>query len=761
MVISESEIKQIPQQLTEILKKEGIKKLTDIQRKAIKQIFTDKNLVIISPSGTGKTLIAEIIAFLDIIEEGELFDSYELEKQKNLTKWELKKLKKNRPINAKTVFLVPLRALAEEKANHLAKIFREYQIAIHMSMSDIDFKEDEIRKSHILISTYERFRTIIGRMPNLISNIKNIIIDEFHLIGDIHRGATLETIITSLKGKVRLILLSATAENPEDIAEWLNAELIASEKRLIPLDYKIITSFRPDVQVKKIIKDNLILNSQILIFCGTRLKAEEAAFAYSNYIAQLMKKDEEFDQDKILSFLESVSLNKESLGNAQIYDLVGKGTAFHHAGLSRIAKKIVEELFRRGLIKVLFCTETLGAGINLPAREVVILDTKRWNNEWLSRNVFHQIAGRAGRPNYDIYGRSVIFASDRREERNIHNRYWHTNTVTSLNDLAKLKPKYDHIKSQIFTRDEFERMLLSLIYSRKPKYDEIITLLQNSYHNFVKFNIKTTENKSNKNEEIYNGKIIEYEFFNLLLEPISNFTLDHLAILEYKISNKDITLIDEYFEGQAQKFELMEKDEKFIGILENDKLTCSCGEKVLLCPHKIKILITLPRKQVKNIINTNFAFLQKLLHNGFISENSRGRFQTTTKGSICAEMGVTIKKFTFLRDWLMYKLSPKKPTLIQILYDLLQLIPELEDDDIFSNDFFKLPIYEHVLLGKDFVDVINRHQLYEGDLLRVEADIKSLISGIAPLSDYLGLKNIYQSLQDLDKILSEVFRLSF
>lgn len=342
MVISESEIKQIPQQLTKILKKEGIKKLTDIQRKAIKQIFTDKNLVIISPSGTGKTLIAEIIAFLDIIEERELFDSYELENQKNLNKWELKKLKKNRPINAKTVFLVPLRALAEEKANHLAKIFREYQIAIHMSMSDIDFKEDEIRKSHILISTYERFRTIIGRMPNLISNIKNIIIDEFHLIGDIHRGATLETIITSLKGKVRLILLSATAENPEDIADWLNAELIASEKRLIPLDYKIIASFRPEVQVKKIIKDNLILNSQILIFCGTRLKAEEAAFAYSNYIAQLMKKDEEFDQDKILSFLESVSLNKESLGNAQIYDLVGKGTAFHHAGLSRIAKKLLK-----------------------------------------------------------------------------------------------------------------------------------------------------------------------------------------------------------------------------------------------------------------------------------------------------------------------------------------------------------------------------------------------------------------------------------
>ncbi|NHJ04226.1 MAG: DEAD/DEAH box helicase [Candidatus Heimdallarchaeota archaeon] len=761
MVISESEIKQIPQQLTEILKKEGIKKLTDIQRKAIKQIFTDKNLVIISPSGTGKTLIAEIIAFLDIIEERELFVSNELENQKNLTKWEIKKLKQNRPINAKTVFLVPLRALAEEKANHLARIFREYQITIHMSMSDIDFKEDEIRKSHILISTYERFRTILGRMPNLISKIKNIIIDEFHLIGDIHRGATLETIITSLKGKVRLILLSATAENPEDIAEWLNAELITSDKRLVPLDYKIITTFRPEIHVKKIIKDNLTLNSQLLIFCGTRLKAEEAAFVYSNYIAQLMKNDEEFDLDKILSFMESVTLNRESLGNAQIYELVSKGTAFHHAGLSRIAKKVVEELFRRGLIKVLFCTETLGAGINLPAREVLILDTKRWNNEWLSRNVLHQIAGRAGRPNYDIYGRSVIFASNRREERNIYKRYWHMNNLTSLNDLEKLKPKYDYVKSQIFTLDEFERMLLSLIYNRKPKFDEIITLLQNSYLNFIKYNTKTTENKYYKNDEANNRKFMEYGFFNLILNPIANFSLEHREILEYKISNKDITINDEHFEGKAQIFELIENEERFIGILENDMLTCNCGEKELLCSHKIKILVSLPRKQVKNIINSNFAFLQKLLLNGFISENSQGRFQTTTKGSICAEMGVTIKKFIFLRDWLMYKLSPKKPTLSQILYELLQLIPELEDDDTFSNDYFKLPIYEHVLLGKDFVNVINKHQLYEGDLLRVEADIKSLISGLSPLSDFLGLKNISQSLQDLDKILTEVFRLSF
>ena len=94
MITGENE-KHFPIEIKEILEKEGIKKLTDIQKKSLNHIFTEKNLVILSPSGTGKTLIAEIIAFLDVLNERDEYEKYELTNLEKLTKWELKKARKN------------------------------------------------------------------------------------------------------------------------------------------------------------------------------------------------------------------------------------------------------------------------------------------------------------------------------------------------------------------------------------------------------------------------------------------------------------------------------------------------------------------------------------------------------------------------------------------------------------------------------------------------------------------------------------------
>ena len=146
--------------LKEIMKRKNISKLTDIQKKAIPFLFSKDNLVIVAPSGAGKTLIAEIATIFDIVNERELKISN----------------KNKETVTAKTIFLVPLRALAEEKANSLAREYKHFKIKIHMSMSEIDFNEEEIRKCNILISTYERFRTILGRMPDLISYTKNVVI---------------------------------------------------------------------------------------------------------------------------------------------------------------------------------------------------------------------------------------------------------------------------------------------------------------------------------------------------------------------------------------------------------------------------------------------------------------------------------------------------------------------------------------------------------------------------------------------------------
>ncbi|MHA1221309.1 MAG: DEAD/DEAH box helicase, partial [Candidatus Heimdallarchaeota archaeon] len=653
---------------------------------------------------------------------------------------------------AKTVFLVPLRALAEEKANDIARTYRKYKLKVHLSMSDIDFDEEEIAKCHILISTYERFRTIIGRIPSIIGTISNVVVDEFHIIGNEHRGPVLETILTSLLGKVRLILLSATVENPKEIANWLQAQLIISDKRFIPLDYRVQPTLLPEREVKKIIEQNIANESQILVFCGTRSKTEEYALDYADFIQERCKKTSNFNPLGIHSFLGKMLLSKNTVGNKLLFELTTKGTAIHHAGLSRLAKKAVEELYRQNAIKVLFCTETLGAGINLPAREVVILDTKRWNNDWLSRNVFHQIAGRAGRPNYDTYGKCTILTTDGREKRSIISRYWKSTNRKSENPTGKTKPQYDKICSMISNKNEFEKMVLTLIYSNNPTKNVLLELLKKSF-----FEHKNT-NSELKNRENYNDTSLS--FFELFLETNSNFE-DIKRILEMYYPIRNMELIQIFEAEETQTFQIMDGLSKILVTLNSTNLKCTCKESNLICRHKFFVLNNLARGNAVGIFNRNYSILDKLIIDGYVIEKADGILQTTSKGNVWAEMGISRRKFEFVKDWLLYDLFIKKLSLTLLLHECIRMQPVVESDGYKLNNLeFKRPIYEHVILKQEFIDVVTKHRIFEGDLLRVEVGLKSLIASLLPLTEFLGLEKIKKQLENLDLLLSEALRLS-
>jgi hypothetical protein len=159
---------------------------------------------------------------------------------------------------------------------------------------------------------------------------------------------------------------------------------------------------------------------------------------------------------------------------------------------------------------------------------------------------------------------------------------------------------------------------------------------------------------------------------------------------------------------------------------------------------------------VLRILNSEFSILEKLLANDYVVENAKGELLTTTKGSICAEMGVTRRIFEQLKNWLMYELFPLRPNLTELLYSCIKLVPEIDESDSFIDNLsFKRPIYEHVILGRNIIEVIRKHQIYEGDLLRVEVSLKSLIAALTPLAEYLGLEKLSQQFKDLDKILSD------
>jgi len=193
-----------------IWSKIGIDKLRPVQEKAIKQgLFTGKNLVICSPTASGKTLIAEM-AILNIISLGK-----------------------------KAVYIVPLRALASEKY----KEFKEkYDFKIAVSTGDFDSDDNYLSIYDLIITTSEKMDSLLRHRSEWIKDIGLLIIDEIHLINDSERGPVLEMVITLLKKLLnpQIIALSATIGNPETLADWLDAELVVDNWRPVKLKHGIL-----------------------------------------------------------------------------------------------------------------------------------------------------------------------------------------------------------------------------------------------------------------------------------------------------------------------------------------------------------------------------------------------------------------------------------------------------------------------------------------------------------------------------------------
>lgn len=198
----------IPKELYEILEKE-ISKLRPAQEKSIKKgLLEGKNLLVCTPTASGKTLIAELAALKSIIEG-----------------------------KGKAVYIVPLKALASEKYRDFKK--RYGKIAkIALSIGDIDSSDPYLAEYDLLIVTAEKMDSLLRHTAPWVSGISTIIIDEIHLLNDTERGPTLEILLTILKQLLKnaqVIGLSATIGNAEELAEWLNAELIVDDWRPVKL----------------------------------------------------------------------------------------------------------------------------------------------------------------------------------------------------------------------------------------------------------------------------------------------------------------------------------------------------------------------------------------------------------------------------------------------------------------------------------------------------------------------------------------------
>lgn len=398
--------------LKELLEKWEIKNLRPVQLEAIKAgLFENSSLIVCAPSGSGKTLIGELAIALN--SKGGM-----------------------------AIYLVPFKALADEKYKELREKFAWLKVGI--STGDYDVVPEELGDFDVLVATYERFDSILRASPRWLQRIKVMVIDEIHMISDPQRGSRLESSLVRLLMKIpncQIIGLSATVANPDELAEWLNCTLVFSDVRPVPLEFEICVGKNKRKLIREIVEKCLEDNGQVLVFTLTRKEAERTAEFLSRFIENFLNKSE---REELYKAAEEMIHGDAPSVSKKLADLISKGVGFHHAGLSHKDRIFLEEMFREGKIKVIACTTTLSAGVNLPARYVILKDCamrRRFFTESiiaeLDANIFHQILGRAGRPGFDKIGYGIILTSSRNEASHVAKNIFQEKMV-SLNLYMKI-----------------------------------------------------------------------------------------------------------------------------------------------------------------------------------------------------------------------------------------------------------------------------------------------------------------------------------
>ena len=397
-----SELK-LSKQVTDFLKNEGYSELYPPQEDSIHAgLLEGQNILVSSPTASGKTLIA-IIAMINYLSNKQ----------------------------GKIVYLSPLRALAAEKFSEFQKLesldFGK-TIKVQISTGDYESVDIGLEKSDILILTNEKMDSIIRHSPEWIEDIGLVIADEVHLIGDEDRGQTLEVVLTKLKlleSKPQIVALSATITNVDELSEWLDCKTVENDWRPVPLyegvydGGSVIMNNGRQFEIEASIMgkpvdlgiESVMGGGQSLLFAETRTRSSSLAAKAADAILNLLEKSEREELEKISKKI--LEHNEHTELVKTLAALVKKGVAFHHAGLNPNCRQTVETEFRNGRIKLLAATPTLAAGVNLPARRVVISSISRYNsrvgaNRPISVLEYKQLCGRAGRPQYDDYGEAII-----------------------------------------------------------------------------------------------------------------------------------------------------------------------------------------------------------------------------------------------------------------------------------------------------------------------------------------------------------------
>lgn len=393
--------------------------LDDFQIQACKVLEKGNGVLVAAPTGAGKTIVGD-------------FATYLAQKQ-----------------GKRIFYTTPIKALSNQKFSEFVDKYGDEKVGL--LTGDISINGD----GEIVVMTTEVLRNMIYANSQNLKEVAFVVLDEVHYLGDKFRGAVWEEILIHLPQEISVVSLSATVSNVEEFGEWLSSvrgsiEIIVSEVRPVPLHLhvmqgpelypllkddrnvnaelvKISQSYSRNAQdrryrhnfknlhkeaiIEKLARENLL---PAIFFIFSRAGCDNAV-KHCMHLNLTAESEKVFIRERIEEVAQIIS--PEDYGPLNFLNwakALEQGVAAHHAGLIPPLKEVIEELFQQGLLKVVFATETLALGVNMPARSVVIDRLTKWNGQAhvdISPGEFTQLTGRAGRRGIDVEGHAVMIWS--------------------------------------------------------------------------------------------------------------------------------------------------------------------------------------------------------------------------------------------------------------------------------------------------------------------------------------------------------------
>ncbi|XP_025743290.1 helicase POLQ-like isoform X3 [Callorhinus ursinus] len=395
----------------------GIEKLYEWQHTCLtlNSVQERKNLIYSLPTSGGKTLVAEILMLQEL-------------------------LCRRRDV----LMILPYVAIVQEKISGLSSFGIELGFFVEeYAGSKGKFPPIKRReKKSLYIATIEKGHSLVNSLieTGRIGSLGLVVVDELHMIGEGSRGAILEMTLAKIlytSKTTQIIGMSATLNNVEDLQEFLQAEYYTSQFRPVELkEYLKINNAIYEVDckaengitfsrllncqysdtLKKMDPDHLVAlvtevipNYSCLVFCPTKKNCENVAEMICKFLSKEYLKQREKEKHEVIKNLKNISS-----GNLcpVLKRTIPFGVAYHHSGLTSDERKLLEEAYSTGVLCLFTCTSTLAAGVNLPARRV-ILRAPYVAKEFLKRNQYKQMIGRAGRAGIDSVGESILILQEK------------------------------------------------------------------------------------------------------------------------------------------------------------------------------------------------------------------------------------------------------------------------------------------------------------------------------------------------------------